>query len=86
VDDLNVSGIDTARTAERVPSRVHVVPEWKDGRWHVLFLRRMAPLECSEITFPAHNALQFSCAVWNGAAGDQGPQKSISIWQELVID
>jgi len=86
VDDMNVSGIDSASGAARVPSSVHVAPQWEDGQWHVLFLRRMAPVECSEITFHSRTSLQFSCAIWNGEAGDQGPQKSISIWQELRVE
>jgi len=86
VDDFDVSGIETARNAERGLSGVKVMPLWSNDEWHVVFLRQMAPADCSEITFHAGTELQFSCAIWNGEAGDQGAQKSISIWQELAIE
>jgi hypothetical protein len=30
--------------------------------------------------------MQLACAVWNGAGGDHGARKSISIWQELILE
>jgi DMSO reductase family type II enzyme heme b subunit len=86
VDEFDVSGIETARSAERGASRVEVVPLWRDGEWHVLFRRQLAPADCSEITFHSRTTLQFACAIWNGDAGDEGAQKSIGIWQELAIE
>lgn len=79
-------GVERARSRTRRPSDVEVrVHAWESG-WEVVFLRALeSPVE-REITFRPGTTVQAACAVWNGAAGDAGAQKAISIWQELALE
>ena len=64
-----------------VEVRVHA---WEGG-WAVVFVRALESVDGREVSFRPGTTTQLACAVWNGAAGDAGPQKSISVWQELVL-
>ena len=86
VDRIEASGVENARDASRLPSEVRVIPSWESGEWEALFIRPLAAANEDDIEFRAGARIQVACALWNGAAGDEGPEKSISIWQELVLE
>jgi mono/diheme cytochrome c family protein len=69
-----------------VRGRVLAAARWREGRWSVVFRRAMPPQVGREIAFAPGSRVQVAAAVWNGAAGDRRGEKSISIWQELVIE
>jgi len=86
VDELSARGVERARETPRLPADVDVHPRWRNGAWEVVFLRALEPADGSGTSFAVGSTLQVACAVWNGAAGDERAQKSISIWHELVIE
>jgi DMSO reductase family type II enzyme heme b subunit len=69
-----------------MPDQVHALARWQDGRWSVDFRRELRPEAAQALVLHPGQRVQVACAVWNGAAGDSGARKSISIWQELVLD
>jgi len=69
---------------EALPTRT--VPRWENGVWQVVMLRSLAPRAEGEVDLRPGATLQLACAVWNGALADHGGQKSISIWQRLIVD
>ncbi|NOT30013.1 MAG: c-type cytochrome, partial [Planctomycetes bacterium] len=85
VDRITVAGVESIARAERVPSEVHANARWQEGRWSVVFHRPLHAGGEGQIALIPGHSLQVACAVWNGAAGDGGARKSISIWQELVL-
>ncbi|HEX6881772.1 MAG TPA: c-type cytochrome [Planctomycetota bacterium] len=84
VDHVVAEGIAALPGATRVAGEVEARAEWQAGRWSVVF-RRVLVGDETPLLVPGRT-LQVACAVWNGAAGDAGARKSISIWQELVLD
>jgi len=85
-DRIVVRGIDSVSGADRVPDEVHADAHWQDGRWSVVFRRALRPARAGLVAFVPESPVQVACAVWNGSAGDEGAKKSISIWQELVLE
>jgi hypothetical protein len=86
VDRLTVEGVETIQGASRIPGEVKASASWADGKWNVVFRRRMHCTDHEQVSLLPGTSAQFACAVWNGAAGDHGARKSISIWQELVLE
>ena len=72
-----LGNLDQTDLLPRVRSR------WSDGSWRVLFSGIPYP---SERPLTSGAELNLALAVWNGAAGDHGARKSISIWQQLRIE
>ncbi len=86
VDRITVAGLESLPNAPRVPGEVHANAQWQDGRWSVVFRRALRPEHPGHVPLTPGRPVQLACAVWNGAAGDGGARKSISIWQELVLE
>ena len=84
VDRVHAGGIPRSEP-EREQAEVAAAPRWSDGEWRVVLTRAMDPVAPDETPLVPGSRAQVACAVWNGAAGDHGPRKSISVWQELVI-
>lgn len=55
---------------------------WRDGEWSVVFSR---PLAGRGVTFVPGGRVWFGVAVWNGAAGELGARKSVTIWHALAL-
>jgi DMSO reductase family type II enzyme heme b subunit len=85
-DTLTTSGVASVAEAQSSPGEVDAVPRWSEGEWAVVFSRTLDPAGQADVRLNAGTSVRFACAIWNGSAGDQGPQKSISIWHELAID
>jgi len=92
VDRITVQGVENIAHASRAPFEVSACARWQDdarsdeGGWAVVFKRSLTSAGPDEIALLPGSTLQVACAVWNGAAGDGGARKSISIWQELVLE
>ncbi len=59
---------------------------WNGGEWSLVLTRSLAGPKPGEVSFEPGQQVLFSSAVWNGSSGDHGGAKSISIWQQLVLD
>jgi DMSO reductase family type II enzyme heme b subunit len=80
------SGVETGDRMAPLPTPIGASPRWLDGAWSVVFARDLDGAGADEIAFPPGATVQAACAIWNGAGDDHGLRKSISIWQELVLD
>ncbi|MGA0059564.1 MAG: c-type cytochrome [Planctomycetota bacterium] len=68
------------------PGEVVVLPRHSSGAWELVFVAPLGaagfdPDEVSALRTPS----QWNLGIWNGAAGDVGARKAISIWHELVL-
>lgn len=81
---ITAAGTATVAHAQRISGEVSARAAWEDGRWSVVFRRALAA-PAGQVPLVPGRPVQLACAVWNGAAGDAGARKSISIWQELVL-
>jgi len=89
-DRVTVRGLDTVSGAQAVPGEVRANARWEHARWNVVFERALVPVGAASssriVPLAPGSTVQVACAVWNGAAGDAGARKSITIWQELWIE
>jgi len=65
---------------------IGVEPHWENGWWDVIFVRDLVSGEDYDVNLLPGTTAQIACAVWNGAGDEHGLRKSISIWQELILD
>ena len=55
------------------------------GSYRVLFTRALSG-SSGEIQLAPGGRVPVAFAVWNGSAGDRDGKKSVTIWQELVLE
>jgi DMSO reductase family type II enzyme heme b subunit len=74
--------------AASAPGAVEVSAEWAATGWSVVFRRALQPDPATPGAprFAPGSKLGCAIAVWNGSAGDHRERKSISLWNELVIE
>jgi mono/diheme cytochrome c family protein len=85
-DSIVATGIPSLHSAEREADLVRSQARWDEGRWSVVFVRTLAVDGGGPASLAPGTPAQVACAVWNGAVGDASAEKSISIWQELVLE
>lgn len=86
VTRLSVTGIESILGATREHGAARAAAHWSEGEWSVVFRRPLAADGPDDVELPAGGRVQLAVALWNGASGDRGARKSISIWQELVLE
>ncbi len=59
---------------------------WKDGRWRVVLSKPLRAADAREITLAPGGTYAVAFAVWQGAAGDRGARKSITLLGRLRLD
>jgi complex iron-sulfur molybdoenzyme family reductase subunit gamma len=69
----------------REAQRVTANGEYSTGSYRVLFTRALAG-EREAIQLTPGQRVPVSFAVWNGSAGDRDGKKSVTIWQELLLE
>lgn len=60
--------------------------EWKDGRWTVVLKRPLAVPAEAGLSLRLNASYSAAFAVWDGETRDRAGQKSITIWQDLVLE
>ncbi|MCH7590616.1 c-type cytochrome [PVC group bacterium] len=59
---------------------------WKDGEWHVVFIRSLKPSKKGAYQFKPGKRASVAFAIWDGAHKDRNGQKMVSIWNQLILD
>lgn len=59
---------------------------WNEGRWTVTLQRPMTVGADDGLSLTAGNRYSVAFAIWDGAAHDRGPQKLITVWNDLRIE
>lgn len=83
---VTATGAGSARMFAASSVQIDVSSSWADDGWSLVFQRALPPRATHEVELSPGSKLQIACAIWNGAAGDRGSRKAISIWHELVIE
>lgn len=60
--------------------------QWREGRWTVVMTRPLVVDGKSGVSLVPGERASMALAVWDGAHRDRNGQKSISIWQDLVLE
>ncbi len=78
-------GLGTYKAYPSVATDVDAKGVWKDGRWHVVFVRSLETADKKDLQLSGTKMISIAFAVWDGSQHDRNGQKSVSIWNELVI-
>ena len=84
-EDLTAGGFGTLRARPRADQAVTAVGNYATGSYVVQFTRALDPGGVDAAALSPGMQTTVSFAVWNGSAGDGDGKKSVTIWQELVI-
>ena len=83
VENLVAGGAGTLTTSDI--QTVQGAGEWRDGRWRVLFARRLSETGDGLVRFAPGEGNDAAFAVWNGSASERDGQKSVSQFVRLEI-
>jgi mono/diheme cytochrome c family protein len=84
---LVAAGPGTVTFRPAINQSVETAGQWKAGRWSVVLKRALATgTPAQGLPLKAGQRVSAAFAVWDGAHRDRGPQKVITIWQDLVLE
>jgi hypothetical protein len=85
-EDLVAQGFGTLRARPRQDRTLEARGVYATGGYRVMFKRDLASREAGAVTLTPGTTVPVGFAVWNGSAGDRDGKKSVTIWQELVLE
>jgi mono/diheme cytochrome c family protein len=85
-EDLNAQGFGSLRARPRADQAVEARGIYGTGAYRVMFRRALAGKGERAATLRPGSTVPVGFAVWNGSAGDRDGKKSVTIWQDLVIE
>ncbi len=86
VEDLSAQGFGTLQARPPVDQTVQATGEYQTGSYRVQFNRALNTGSAGAAVLSPGVRTSVSFAVWNGSAGDRDGKKSVTIWQELLIE
>ena len=78
-------GLETYKAYPSAAADVDANCVWKDGQWHVVFVRSLKAADKKDLQLSGSKMVSIAFAVWDGSVHDRNGQKSVSIWNELLI-
>ena len=84
-EDLTAQGFGTLRAHPTKDQAVEANGVYATGSYQVQFTRTFAG-RGTAIRLAAGDRVPVAFAVWNGSAGDRDGKKSVTIWQELLLE
>ena len=85
-EDLAAQGFGTLRGRPRTDQAVDARGVYANGTYRVIFRRPLAGKGARAVSLAPGSTVPVGFAVWNGAAGDRDGKKSVTIWQDLIIE
>jgi mono/diheme cytochrome c family protein len=85
-EDLTAQGFGTLRARPMADQMVAATGEYATGSYRVQFTRRLEGRGSGAVQLAAGKRVPIGFAVWNGSAGDRDGKKSVTVWQELVLE
>jgi mono/diheme cytochrome c family protein len=85
-EDLTAQGFGTLRAHPMQDQAVAATGEYATGSYVVQFTRPFAGRGKTAVTLAPGGRVPVAFAVWNGSAGDRDGKKSVTIWQELLLE
>lgn len=85
VEHLIASGFGTLTTTKS--QSVDGRGVWRDGRWHIVMRRAIVSRDnLVEVDLQNLPSIPIAFAVWDGAHLERDGMKSVSVWQDLVME
>jgi mono/diheme cytochrome c family protein len=85
-EDLVARGFGTLRARLRDDQAVDARGVYATGTYRVMLRRELAGRGAQAVTLAPGTTVPVGFAVWNGSAGDRDGKKSVTIWQDLVLE
>jgi mono/diheme cytochrome c family protein len=85
-EDLVAQGFGTLTARPRDSQAVDARGVYATGSYRVMLRRALAGTGPRAVTLTPGATVPVSFAVWNGSAGDRDGKKSVTIWQDLVLE
>jgi mono/diheme cytochrome c family protein len=85
-EDLVAQGFGTLRARPRADQAVDARGAYSSGAYRVMLRRDLAARGEGAVTLTPGATVPVGFAVWNGSAGDRDGKKSVTIWQDLVLE
>lgn len=86
VEDANAAGLGTLSSQAAAKQNVQGVSRWEKGVWRLHLVRAMKADDAADARLRPDGRASVAFAVWNGSAGDRNGQKSVSIWNTLILE
>jgi len=86
VEDANAGGVGTFTVQAAQKQSVQGISRWKDGRWALQLSREMRAPDREDVPLRPGARVSTAFAIWDGQGGDRNGQKSVSIWNTLVLE
>lgn len=84
--NLAAKGFGSTTFRPKASQIVSAQAAWSDGRWTLLLTRPLNVSSEDGLSLSPGSQASVAFAIWDGAAHDRGPQKLISIWNDLRIE
>ena len=85
-EDLVAQGFGTLRARLRDDQAVDARGVYATGTYRVMLRRDLVGRGPQAVTLTPGMTVPVGFAVWNGSAGDRDGKKSVTIWQDLVLE
>ena len=85
-EDLTAQGFGTLRARPRADQTVQARGVYSTDTYRVIFRRPLAGQGSQAVSLAPGTTVPVAFAVWNGSAGDRDGKKSVTIWQDLVLE
>lgn len=85
-EDLVAQGFGTLRARRRDDQAVDARGVYATGTYRVMMRRDLVGGGPQAVTLTPGTTVPVGFAVWNGSAGDRDGKKSVTIWQDLVLE
>ena len=82
---LDAQGPNEAPAPREDSSPLYAQGTWKDGRWQIVFKRRLTSEDGRDLTIEQGHYIPISFANWDGLAGDKGGRHSFTSWYWLKL-
>jgi DMSO reductase family type II enzyme heme b subunit len=84
IKDMNAEGLGTLAVQQHQDVTGKGV--WVNNKWRVVFIRTLKATDANDVDFQPLEYKDIAFAVWDGANGEQGAQKALSVWYYLQIE
>jgi len=85
-EDLRAKGFGTLSARPPIDRSVEADGVYRANAYSVMFRRSLDARGKEAVSLRPGKTVPVAFAVWNGSAGDRDGKKSITIWQDLVIE
>jgi mono/diheme cytochrome c family protein len=85
-EDLSAEGFGTLQARSSQDPWVRAPGVYGTGSYRVMFRRALKGSGPNAARLKPGRTVPIAFAVWNGSAGDRDGKKSVTIWQELVLE